>query len=252
MSQRRRDADDNSEAAEQPPVLSREQVRAVDRRAAEDLGMPTLLLMENAGLNATEIIIDVLQDNPELQEPADARVAVVCGGGNNGGDGYVIARHLHNLGVDVQIFAARALDSLQGDAAVNAGICQRMDIPIGPVLDERQIAAAAKRWRDVHVIVDALLGSGFSGEVREPEASLIRAMNDQRQAQIVAIDVPSGLDCDTGRPSKTTVRAKVTVTFVAVKKGFLESTARPFLGDLLVADIGTPPSLVDQVINELS
>ena len=230
--------------------LTRQQVREVDRLAIEQLGIPGIVLMENAARAAAEVVLAVLGDDLAV-EPADAKTTVLCGGGNNGGDGYAIARHLHNAGVLVAVYAAVDPDRLTGDAAVNCRIAARMGLAQVPVLSAEDAASHAPAWADSHVIVDALLGTGFHGQVRQPLASTIGHCNvvsgRSGGPKVVAVDVPSGLDCDTGQPANATVRADVTVTFVAAKTGFAAVAARPWLGRVIVADIGAPPSLIEQV-----
>ncbi len=202
--------------------------------------------MENAGLNATTALLDHLHQHQNLTPP-DIRAIILCGGGNNGGDGFVIARHLHNRGAAVTIDALKDPADLTGDAATNHEICRRMGLSIEHVLNAAQLTAAAARWGEAHVVVDALLGTGFRGEVRQPMAQAIEAINALAGPVIMAVDVPSGLDCEQGMPTHATVRADLTVTFAAAKTAFFTDAARPYLGTLAVADIGAPPELLDRV-----
>ncbi len=218
-------------------ALTREQARRIDRLAEQQLGLPSLVLMENAAINATAAIIDLLDDRLGIG-PADARVAVVCGGGNNGGDGYAIARHLHTWGAAVTLYAAKPIDELKGDAATNAAVCRNMRLPIVENPDNRP---------KVDLVVDALLGTGFHGEVRPPIDRWIRWINERSGPAVVAIDVPSGLDADRGKPADPTIRADLTVTFVDEKAGFASPEAATYLGHVRVAEIGVSPDLVDSV-----
>ncbi|MEX0745612.1 MAG: NAD(P)H-hydrate epimerase [Phycisphaeraceae bacterium] len=222
--------------------LTRYQVREVDRLAIEQLGIPGLVLMENAALGATQALLSRLK-------PARgrARVAVLCGGGNNGGDGYAMARHLHNAGLAVTVYALKDPAKLTGDAATNHTICQRMGLAIELVLDASAIEATARQWGEAAAVVDALLGTGFAGEVREPMATAIRQVKDLTGPLVLAVDVPSGLDCQTGEVAGATVRADVTVTFVARKTGFDAAGAAAWLGEVVVVGIGVPPELIEQV-----
>lgn len=224
-----------------PVTLTRDQVRMVDRLAIERYGIPGVVLMENAGRNATDQCAKLLMRR--CTPVNDAKVIILCGGGNNGGDGYVIARHLTIRGADVRIVAMVEPDKLTGDAAVNAAIARRMNLPIAPLVDED------RRWHQADLLVDAMLGTGFRGEVREPVASAIRRCNDARAAGalVLAADLPSGLDCDTGRPADPTVRADVTVTFVAAKAGFTSPESHDYTGEVVVADIGAPVELIEYV-----
>jgi len=231
------------------PALSREQSRRADRLASEELHIPGIVLMENAGINATAALLNHLDAQRDLP-PQQLRVAVICGGGNNGGDGYVIARHLHNWGATVELFTAVDPDKLSGDAATNHAICVAMGLPPTLVTDKRAATDAARRWGACDALVDALLGTGFRGRVREPMDAVIDAINAVQGPVKLAVDCPSGLDADTGEPSNATVRADLTVTFVSRKRGFDAAGAEAYTGRVVVAEIGTPPGLVERVMDE--
>jgi NAD(P)H-hydrate epimerase len=214
-----------------PPVLTREQVRALDRRAIDEFGIPGVVLMENAGRGAAEVL---------RRLGIHGRVVICCGKGNNGGDGFVIARHMAIHEVSVRILLFCAPGELSGDAAINQRIAAKLKLPLevfaGPAPDlkavERELAAA--EW-----VVDALFGTGLGGAVRPPLDRVIEAINASR-TRVLAVDIPSGLDCDTGRPLGATVRAEHTVTFAAPKAGFTNPEARAWLGQVHLADIGVP------------
>ncbi len=212
-------------------ALTRAQVREVDRRAIEEFGIPGIVLMENAGRGAAEVI--------RARLPAGGRAAVVCGRGNNGGDGFVIARHLALGGFAVQVFVACDPSILTGDAATNCEIARRMGIPMVRVDSPGAIAASLEALRSAAVVVDAVLGTGFFGDVRSPLDDIIAAINTVGR-HVVAIDVPSGLDCDSGLPGNATVRATETVTFVARKIGFDVPGAAAYTGEVHVVGIGAP------------
>jgi len=233
----------------QPLRLTRKQVREVDRLAVEQYGVPGIVLMENAGINAAAAILDLVMDDLEVH-PTEAAVGVVCGGGNNGGDGYVIARHLHIWGVNVKVWSTRPLDKLKGDAVANAQACSKLGIEIAVVMELADVSVAAKAWAERDVLVDALLGTGFRGEVRDFEASVIEAVNGCERARVVAVDVPSGLDCDSGKPANATVRAAMTVTFVAAKLGFDAEEAAEWTGHVIEADIGIPLWIAERVARQ--
>jgi NAD(P)H-hydrate epimerase len=205
--------------------LTRSQVRELDRRAIEEFGVPGIVLMENAGRGAAEIL---------LRLGVQGTVAICCGKGNNGGDGFVIARHLDLRNVSVRVHLLVPPDELTGDAAVNCNIVVRSRIPI---------VSGFETLQDADWIVDALLGTGLSGPVRHPFLGAIEAINQMRK-KVLAVDLPSGLDCDTGLPLGAAVRADHTVTFVAPKAGFQNPAARPWLGQIHVADIGAPRALI--------
>jgi NAD(P)H-hydrate epimerase len=215
--------------------LTRAQVRELDRQAIEEFGIPGVVLMENAGRGAAEVLLRLRVVGP---------VVICCGKGSNGGDGFVIARHLANRGTAVRVLLFCAPDELRGDAAINYHIVARLGLPLevhsGPTFDlqrvERELTAAA--W-----VVDALFGTGLSGPVRPPLDAVIAAIN-RAPAQVLAVDIPSGLDCDTGEPLGPTVRAHHTVTFAAQKVGFANPAAQQWLGQVHLADIGIAPELL--------
>lgn len=217
-------------------MLTRRQARLVDRICAEAYGIPGIVLMENAARALADAALQM------LVQLKGRRVLIVCGGGNNGGDGYALARHLHNSGCLVTLAAAKPIEQLEGDAATNARIARRMNLPIEPATPQLLGSAPAD------LIVDALLGTGLDKAPNQAVAALIRAMN-HRPEPILAVDVPSGLDCDTGRPrgaAEDCVRAERTVTFVAEKVGF--PNAREYTGEVIVGDIGAPPEAIAAAI----
>ncbi len=220
------------------PTLTRDQVRRVDAVAIHELGIPGIVLMENAGRNAADRI-----DEIRAARGGD-RVVVVCGPGNNGGDGFVITRHLLNRGVETRVYLAGEAARLTPDAGTNHRILKAMGVAIAAAGAAPSIRELLQAIRPSDVVVDALLGTGFHGAVREPLASLINGLNAVSKTALVAVDVPSGLDCDTGQPCNATIRATQTVTFVANKVGFRQPGAAAYTGDVTVADIGAPPSLV--------
>ncbi len=224
--------------------LTREQVRRVDELATRELGVPGIVLMENAGRNAAAVVLR------EVRRRGHNRVVVFTGPGNNGGDGFVIARHVSNAGgLVVAVCQVGDPARLPDDAAVNRDIVFRMGITMDRVTTPAEARAAIASLHPDDLVVDALLGSGFEGEVREPMATLIRTMNDSpRVSFVVAVDLPSGLDCDTGLPSNATVRARVTATFVGRKRGFKQPGAALFTGKVVVCDIGVPRNWVAYVL----
>jgi NAD(P)H-hydrate epimerase len=172
-------------------------------------------------------------------------VVICCGRGNNGGDGFVIARHLDNAGIPVRVLLFAALDQLTGDAAVNGHILVHSQVPLlaWPTFTQEDLnrELAGADW-----IVDALFGSGLQGPVRAPLDGVITAIN-ARKARVFAVDIPSGLCCDTGRPMGATVRAQHTGTVVAPKKGFRETEAKGWLGEVHLIDMGAPRRLLEAI-----
>jgi NAD(P)H-hydrate epimerase len=219
------------------PALNRQQSREIDRRAIEEYGIPGLVLMENAGRGCVDVLERLGIDGP---------VVILCGKGNNAGDGFVIARHLEIRGHACRVVLFCSPGELRGDAAANFAILQRTSVPI---LDSSKRAGASPpsaELADADWIVDALLGTGAVGEPRPPFDSAIDWMNSQA-AKKLAVDLPSGLDCDMGLPAAHTVRADHSCTFAAMKIGFTRREAKPFTGTIHVCDIGVPPRLLADV-----
>ena len=220
--------------------LARQEVRELDRLAVEEYSVPSVVLMENAGANVARLL-----EAQGITGP----VAISCGRGNNGGDGFVIARHLEAAGHRVRVLLAAAPEAYAGDVAINLRIVERSGSSIIclATADEeawrRELAGAA--W-----IVDALLGTGAVGPPRAAIAIAITAINDMRAAavdvaaRVLAVDLPSGLDADTGAAAGPCVRADLTATFVAEKAGFANPSAAAFTGTVHVLGIGAPAALL--------
>ena len=220
-------------------LLTAEDVREIDRRCAQEFGIPTLLLMESAGRAVATAAADMAA--------SDLAVAVVCGTGNNGGDGFVAARYLLNRGLPVQLFLVGRLDKMRADsaAAVNLAILRRMDVVTHHILDASEAPNLTAQLQRAVVIVDALLGIGLSTPMRPLQRAVVDAINAAKRP-VVAVDIPSGLHADNGAPLPIAVKAHTTVTFVAPKKGLLTEKGRSFVGKIVVADIGVPRSLLKQ------
>ncbi len=215
--------------------LTREEARELDRRATEEYGVPGVVLMENAGRGMAELLLSLGARGP---------VVVCCGPGNNGGDGFVVARHLDIAAVSVRVLFFGKPERLPGDAAVNHDILSKSGVPLkaypeGP--DEGTLTAelGGAEW-----VVDALFGSGLNGPLRPPFDRVVAAIN-AGPGRVFAVDIPSGLDCDTGKPMGPTVRAQHTATVVAPKKGFAEPAAREWLGEVHVVGMGAPRRLLE-------
>lgn len=223
---------------------TREQVRELDCIAIEDYGVRGLILMENAGRACA------LEASDMLTGVQGGRVAIFCGTGNNGGDGFVIARHLSNWGADVQTcLIGRTEEALQkgGDASANLQIALNMGLPLEEAPDEGAIREAAANCRDADLAIDAMLGTGIRGQVREPFMTAIKALNNLDCPRL-AVDVPSGLDCNTGKALGNAVRADRTVTFVLQKRGFEYEEAAEFTGRVKVAEISIPRRAIMKMV----
>lgn len=220
-------------------VLNRDQSREVDRRAVAEYGMSSLVLMENAGRGVADKLIEWGVTGP---------VVICCGKGNNAGDGFVLARHLDLRGVAVRVLVWAQADELTGDAGVNFQMLHKAAVPIEIFGKQHDAARLADQLRDAQWVVDALLGTGAKGSPRPPLDGVIAQLNTTG-LPIVAIDVPSGLDCDTGQATNPTIHARHTCTFVAQKPGFLVSSAETFTGQVHVLDIGAPRRLVESMLS---
>jgi len=230
------------------PPLSCAAVREVDRRAIHELGIPGIVLMENAAREAANIALEWLGAAP-------GTTWIFCGPGNNGGDGYAMARWFAISGKPVELVPFTPAEAARGDAAIMRTIAARTGVPEHLIREAEDLEVLAERLAQSPMIVDALLGTGFRGEPRSPLDAGIRAINAARSAsgaRVLAIDVPSGLDADSGVPAEATVRADRTVTFVAPKLGFGNDGAAEFTGEVSVAGIGVPPELVETVRAEMS
>jgi len=182
-----------------------------------------------------------------LREGLAGRVVIACGKGNNAGDGLVLARQLAARGVDTLVLLFSPAKSFQGDAAANWRIHEKLQLPTTDLSQIQSAADVESHLDGVAWVVDALLGTGAKGAPASPLNHVIEAMN-RSSAQRLAIDLPSGLDCDTGEPAEPTFRAHVTCTLVAPKVGFEAAVARPFLGRLEVINLGIPRELVQRVL----
>jgi NAD(P)H-hydrate epimerase len=218
-------------------VMTRDQVRAFDDWAINRLGIPGVVLMENAGRNCTELIFERLAD---VEKP---RISIFCGTGNNGGDGYVIARHLLNRRFDVTVIVCGDKAKIKGDARANLNVVERLSRDVVQLRPSRTTTNTIIEYcRGRHMLVDALFGTGLEGELRSDYQQLVGTINAQ-EIPTLSVDIPSGLDCDTGQVLGQAIKALYTVTFVAVKKGFTVSDeVLKYTGDIYVASIGIDTS----------
>lgn len=220
-------------------LLSCQQCRQFDQIAIQEYGIPGIVLMENAGAGCVR----------ELDDRGRLRSAVIlCGGGNNGGDGFVIARHLKNHGANLRVVLLADPEKLSGDAKVNFDVLQKMDTSI-QVADSNWTAEKFESLfaevSDYPMIVDAMLGTGAKGPLREPYATAVAAAN-RSSASRIAIDIPTGLDGDTGE-SELVFQAEITLTFIAWKTGFENPAAKQWLGEVAVIDIGAPSAIYERL-----
>ncbi len=200
--------------------------------------MSGLVLMENAGRGVADKLAELGLDH---------RVLVCCGTGNNGGDGFVLARHLDLRRVEVQVLISGRREKLTHDAGENLAILEKSGVAINWLSDDPGQQRLSEAIGKSDVIIDALLGTGSRGEPRPPLDSVIDRLNASGRP-IIAIDLPSGLDCDTGQAARHTICAQHTCTFVAPKVGFSNLTAAQYTGQVHVHDIGTPRKLVEEIV----
>lgn len=221
-----------------PPTFSRAQIRLVDEVAIQQWGVPGTVLMENAGRGVADVMCEA---------GIEGRVVIACAKGNNGGDGFVIARHLHLRGFHVEVLLCCDELALDGDAQTMYAFLKRTDVPIHHL---SKLGDLTEYFRNADWLVDALLGTGAHGAPRPPLDDVVRAMN-ATLAMRLAVDVPSGLDCDTGEYADPTFRANQTCTFVGLKNGFTKESAQPFLGEIHCLDIGIPWNAAEAIMNEV-
>lgn len=217
-------------------------MRALDERAIGEYKIPSLILMENAGRSVAEEVLRF-----------DARhIVVVCGKGNNGGDGFVAARHLYNRGRNVRVTFLGSRDRMKGDPAANFEILDRLGVPIHIYEGRDPVHSMIKGWDWLRadLIVDAIFGTGLSSSTEEPYRSAIEEINKfhARGIPVVSIDIPSGLNADTGEVMGAAVQATLTVTLACEKTGLRKGAGPRHSGRILVGDISMPRALLDEGI----
>ncbi len=213
------------------PAVTTEQMAEVDRLMIEHYGIQLTQMMENAGRNLAEQARRMLGGQLRAR-----RVTVICGAGNNGGGGMVAARHLHNRGAEVQAMLAADRDRLKPVPAQQWRILEQLQLSAG----------ADTELTDAELLIDAMIGYGLRGDPRGPVAEAINQVNDSGRP-ILSLDAPSGLNTTTGQPGDPCIRATATLTLALPKTGLLSEGARPYVGQLSVADIGVPPDLYSKI-----
>ena len=215
-------------------VVSGETMRKIDRRAIEEFGIPGLTLMENAGRGCAEAIVDRYATCPE------PRAVIVAGKGNNGGDGYVIARLLKECGWQVETFVLARREEIRGDARTN--LDRLTEMPIAFCTEEGSLERCGPALREATVIVDALLGTGLKSNVAALYAEIIGMINHTGKP-VVAVDIPSGIDAASGMVLGCAVKADMTVTFALTKYGHILYPGAEYTGRLRIVDIGIPAEI---------
>jgi ADP-dependent NAD(P)H-hydrate dehydratase / NAD(P)H-hydrate epimerase len=217
-------------------IVTSEQMRNIDRRATEQFGIPSIILMENAALALLEAILD--------RFPDAERVALFCGTGQNGGDAFALARHLENHHIVPAIFLAGSRTAIEGDALTNLIACERMGIPIYSIDDGESVNEALAQASGYDLLVDGLFGTGLNRPLEGIYADIVNGIASLR-LPVVAIDVPSGISGSTPAVSEPVVAADLTVTFAAPKIAHVFEPAADFCGEIVVADISIPRAALE-------
>lgn len=207
-------------------TINIKKARSLDEKATKDIGISTLVLMENAGRSVAEEIIKLNKE----------KVAIFCGKGNNGGDGFVCARHLLCRGVKPELFLLGKVEEVKNEAKINLDILLNLKQKILEV-NERNLRKV--KFKNYDLIVDAIFGIGLKGEITGVYKEVIDLINSSG-AYIVSIDIPSGLDADIGEIIGSCIKANRTITFLAVKKGMLIKEGPKYCGKIIVKDLGFP------------
>jgi len=214
------------------------EIQKLDKVAIEKVGVPSLALMENAGRS---VAVEVIKRAKRIKRP---RVCIVCGLGNNAGDGFVVARHLINAGIKTSIFLIGKGSRLKTDAAVHYRILKKLNYPITEIGNARAVLVGNIQKADV--VVDAIFGVGLNREVGDPFRSVIEIINKNGR-KIIAVDIPSGLDGTTGKIYGVCIKAQATVTFTFSKTGFFKDQGPRHVGKVVVVDIGIPVQLKKEI-----
>ncbi|MGR6835251.1 NAD(P)H-hydrate dehydratase [Syntrophomonas erecta] len=219
-------------------LVNAAQMRAIDQQTINDYGIPGIVLMENAGISVVDVIAEVLEGL------SGKTVVILAGKGNNGGDGFVVARHLINAGAQVYTFFLGKEEDLTVDAGLNYKVLVNMQASIYPLQEEADLDGLTVTLLTCDMVVDAIYGVGFKGSLNEFD-SQVAAMVNWCQAPVVAVDIPSGVEADTGRVYKEAIRANYTVTMGLPKIGLVLEPGKLYTGTLSVADISIPRSLLE-------
>ena len=221
-------------------LLSAEQIRNIDKRAIAELGIPGILLMENAGRSIAQKALDLLS----LVQGYSKKVLIICGKGNNGGDGFVAARHLIENKMETIVVSIEREESLSGDARINHNILKHFTDII--YYDEIDIEILRQLIQESGIIVDAILGTGISSNITGTFCQIIEAINEYAENLVLSVDIPSGINAATGKVQGVGVIADYTVTFFAPKTGMLLYPGAEYVGEMQITDIGIPHTLTNE------
>jgi len=221
-------------------LVTASEMQEMDRRTIEDFGIPGMVLMENAGRGATRFLCE------QFPDIAEKRVGVIAGRGNNGGDGYVIARYLTQKGVRVRVYLLATANRVQGDAAANLKFLKPLGVPLVEIPDEASFSKNKSEMAAMEIWIDAILGTGLKSGVKGYFKKVIDFINGLDKP-VFAVDIPSGLDSDTGQASGACIRAGATATFAFAKTGHMIHPGAQLTGALDIVDIGIPAHIVAEV-----
>lgn len=221
-------------------VVTPGQMNRIDALCIDKIGIPGIVLMENAALKVVEEI------SRRIGSVRGKKIVLFAGKGNNGGDALAVSRHLFNRGAQTDIFLLARKEELKGDAKVNLDILTSMGIEVAELVQESQICKAEKLVKEAHLIVDGIFGTGLKGAVSGVALNAIKTMNGSGK-EIIAIDIPSGINGETGKVPGVCVKAHATVTFGLPKLGLILHPGCEYVGELVVSDIGIPEKVVDSM-----
>jgi len=221
-------------------VLNTQQMRDADRRTIDDIGIPSIVLMENAGRQAVAAMEAAFEGLPM------SHVGVLCGRGNNGGDGFVVARTLVQRGIDATVFLLGSVSEVRGDARTNLEVLGRLGITVVEVTNAQEWELHFSEISECDLLVDAILGTGFTGPLTGFLETVVADVNDLG-VPVVAIDIPTGLSADSHEIDGDAIEASMTVTLAAPKIPLVLPPADTHAGDLVIADIGIPAPVLDEV-----
>ena len=221
-------------------LVTANEMQQMDRRTIESFGIPGRVLMENAGRGATRFFFN------QFSDLANKRVGVIAGRGNNGGDGFVIARYLNQSGVAAKVYLLATSTQVRGDAAANLKLLKPLEIPLIEIPDESSFLDHQSDMAGCDVWIDAILGTGLKSDVKGYFQRIIDFINALKKT-VLAVDIPSGLNSDTGQPCGTCIRASATATFGFAKTGHMIHPGSGYTGVLEIVDIGIPPYIVQSV-----
>lgn len=224
---------------EEMKVLTSSEMRKIDEYSIKNLGIPGCVLMENAGVGIMDIFKKL------FIEVEGIYVTILCGKGNNGGDGFVLARHLLNHGAGVSVFLLGNKSEIKGDAKINFSVAEKIKVSIVELENSKSLIKLKKSLLDSDVVVDAIFGTGFKGSVKGIAKEVIE-MTNEFAPFVISIDCPSGLDCDNGQIGGKCIQADLTATMALMKRGLLLYPGRNYAGEIHVIDIGIPSDLANK------